>query len=125
MKKVQLMSDSEKKIMEFIWHVGQPVTTAEIMQKLPEAATWNQKTVITFLSRLIKKGLLQATRISKANHYEPCLTEAEYLAIETKMFIKNVHKGSLFGFINALCDAGDLTKEEIEALLKRLKEQED
>lgn len=121
MNKMQRMSDSEKQIMEFIWAAGHPVTTREIIANLPEDNNWKQSTVITFLARLMKKGLLKATRISKANYYEPCLTEREYRNFETKQFIADVHKGSVLEFISSLCDNGDLTKEDIEKLTKHLK----
>jgi len=122
MRKFQRMSDAERQIMEFIWAASRPVTTREIIKNLPEDNIWKQSTVITFLSRLMRKGIIKATRISKANHYEPCITEQEYRNLETKQFINDVHKGSIFGFISALCDNGDLTKEDIESLMKRLKE---
>jgi len=120
MNKIQRMSEAEKQIMEIIWQAGRPVTTAEILQRLPEGNTWKQNTVITFLARLMEKGIIKATRVGKANHYEPCLTEQEYLKFETRQFIKEVHKGSVLGLINTLCDSGDLTKEDIEKLRKRL-----
>jgi len=122
MSKIQRMSDAEKQIMEFIWAAGRPVTTREIIANLPENKAWKQNTVITFLARLIEKGILKATRISKANYYEPCLTEQEYHNFETKQFIADVHKGSVLGFISTLCDNGDLTKKDIEKLMKSLKE---
>lgn len=122
MKKIQRMSNAEKQIMEFIWAVSRPTTTREIIANLPEDNNWKQSTVITFLARLMEKGILKATRISKANYYEPCITEQEYQNFETKQFMENVHKGSVLGFINALCDNGDLTKEDIEKLMNRLKE---
>lgn len=122
MNKIQRMSDAEKSIMEFIWASGRPVTTREIIANLPKDNSWKQSTVITFLNRLMNKGILKAVRISKANYYEPCITEQEYRYFETKQFIKDVHKGSVFGFISALCDKGDLTKEDIENIMKRLKE---
>jgi len=92
------------------------------MAILPEGNRWKQNTVITFLARMIEKGVLKATRISKANYYEPCITELEYRNFETKQFVNDVHKGSVLGFINALCDNGDLTKDDIEKLMKHLKE---
>ncbi|SNX53161.1 BlaI/MecI/CopY family transcriptional regulator [Thermoanaerobacterium sp. RBIITD] len=118
---MQRMSDSEKKIMEYIWAAGHPVTTSEIIKNLPEAAEWKQNTVITFLTRLIRKKILKATRIGKANQYEPCITEQEYRNFEIKQFIKDVHKGSVLGFISSLCDNGDITLEDIESLMKRFK----
>lgn len=122
MNKIQRISDSEKQIMEFIWAAGRPVTTRELIKNLPEGKTWKQSTVITFLSRLMEKGIIKAIRISKANYYEPCITEQEYRNFETKQFIKDVHRGSIFGLINALCDIGDLTKKDIEELMKDLKD---
>jgi Predicted transcriptional regulator len=122
MKKIQRMSEAEKQIMEIIWQAERPVTTAEILQRLPEGNTWKQNTVITFLARLMEKGIIKATRVGKANHYEPCLTEQEYRNFETRQFIHEVHKGSVLGLISALCDSGDLTKEDIEKLMKRLEE---
>jgi len=124
MSRIQLISNAEKQIMEIIWRADHPITTSQILQQLPKGKTWKPSTVVTFLNRLMAKGVLKATRISKANYYEPCISEQEYLAFETKQFIKDVHKGSVFGFVTALCDSGDLTKEDIELLMKRLKEQD-
>jgi len=119
-RKIQHMSESEKQIKEIIWQAERPVTTAEILQRLPEGNTWKQNTVITFLARLMEKGIIKATRVGKANQYEPCMTEQEYRNYETRQFINEVHKGSVLGLISALCDSGDLTKEDIEKLMKRL-----
>ena len=122
MTKGQRMSEAEKQIMDIIWASDRPVTTSEIISKLPEEKPWKQNTVITFLARLMEKGLISATRIGKAHHYKACITEQEYLNLETKQFIQDVHKGSVLGLISALCDSGDLKKEDIESLMKRLKE---
>lgn len=121
MTKIQRISESEKQIMQIIWMIDRPVTTAEILSKLPENKEWKQSTVITFLSRLMDKGVIRATRVGKANHYEPCLSEQEYKNYETKEFVKEVHKGSFFGLISSLCDSGDLTKKDIEKLMDKLK----
>lgn len=122
MDKIQRMSDAEKQIMVLIWAAGYPITTREILANLPEDKNWKQSTVITFLARLMEKGILKATRISKANYYEPSITKLEYLNFETKLFIEDVHKGSVLGFLNTLCDNGNLTAEDIESLRRRLKE---
>ena len=104
MSEIQRISAAEIQIMDFIWAAGHPVTTREIIENLPEDKTWKQNTVITFLARLMDKGIIKATRISKANYYEPCITERGYLKFATKQFINDVHKGSIRGFISALCD---------------------
>lgn len=98
MHKTRRISDTEKQIMELLWAVGRPVTTTEIIANLPEDNI--QNTVITFLARLMEKGILKATRISKENYYEPCLTEQEYINLETKQESAIVHKGMVLEFIN-------------------------
>jgi predicted transcriptional regulator len=122
MKRQQRITNSEMLIMEYIWKTDRSVTTAEIMQNLTEGKEWSQKTVITFLARLIEKGFLKSTRIGRAFHYEACITEQEYRNYETKQFISDIHKGSIFGLISTLFDNGDLTREDIEALMNRMKE---
>ncbi|MWC27582.1 BlaI/MecI/CopY family transcriptional regulator [Paenibacillus sp. MMS18-CY102] len=114
------ISEAEREIMEIIWKYAHPMTTAEILQVLPDGK-WKQSTVITFLARLMDKGFVTATRIGKANHYQASMTESAYRAIETKQFIRDVHQGSVSGLISALCDTGELNKEDIEELIKRLR----
>ncbi|MBD2871886.1 BlaI/MecI/CopY family transcriptional regulator [Paenibacillus arenilitoris] len=115
------ISEAEREIMEIIWKHAHPMTTADILQVLPEGK-WKQSTVITFLARLMEKGVVKATRIGKANQYQACMTESAYRAMETKQFIQDVHRGSVSGLISALCDTGELNKEDIEELIKRLRE---
>jgi len=123
MKKVVRMSEAEKQIMDIIWANGRPVITSEIISKLPEDKAWKQSTVLTFLARLMEKDMITATRIGKANHYAPSITEQEYLNFETKQFIKDVHRGSVSGLLSALCDSEGLTKKDLEDLMKKLNDQ--
>ena len=118
MKKIQKMTEAEKEIMDILWAAGRSLTTNEILKKLPTSKA--QTTVITFLARLIEKGIVKATRISKANYYEPRVTKQEYLNFETRQFIADIHKGSVLGLINTLCDSGDLTKADNAEIMKRL-----
>ncbi|MBT9177416.1 MAG: Penicillinase repressor [Firmicutes bacterium] len=122
MRTPQRISGAERQIMELIWIAKRPMTTREILQNLPQDKTWKQSTVVTFLSRLVEKGVLTPTKISKANYYEPCLTEQEYREHETRHFIEDVHKGSVLGFITAMCDSGELTGDDITALMQCIKD---
>ncbi len=125
MTKLQRMSEAEKQIMDIIWAAGRPVTTSEIIGFLPEDKAWKQNTVITFLARLMEKEMITAVRSGKANLYEPRMSEQDYQRLETKRFVKEVHRGSVSGLISALCDSEDVTKQDIEALMDKLKAQAD
>lgn len=116
------MSDAEKQIMDILWGYERAVPTSEILASLPEGKNWKQNTVITLLARLQKKQIVTATRIGKAYHYMPLITEQEYRSRLTHRFIEDVHKGSVSGFLNTLVDSGDLSKEDIEGLMQQFKE---
>lgn len=122
MSKWKKISESEKQIMEILWSNEHPITTSEILSKLPEGRQWKQNTVITFLARLIEKGIVKAKRKGRANYYEACLTAQEYRSFETKQFIQDVHQGSVSGLISTLGDSGDITKEDIENLMELIKQ---
>ena len=107
--------------MAYIWDAGRGVTTAEIMQHLPEEK-WSQKTVITFLRRLMEKGVLRAERQGRGYVYSACISEAAYRAAETEAFVRNVYHGSAVGLVSDLCDSGEISRAEIEMLLARLEQ---
>lgn len=115
------ISNSELQIMAYIWDAGRGVTTAEIMQHLPEEK-WSQKTVITFLRRLMEKGVLRAERQGRGYVYSACISEAAYRAAETEAFVRNVYHGSAVGLVSDLCDNGEISRAEVEMLLARLEQ---
>jgi predicted transcriptional regulator len=73
-------------------------------------------TVLTFLARLIEKGILTSVRHGRSNEYIPLITESEYKQFETRTFLNSVHDGSVKSFITALYEGNDLTAEEISEL---------
>jgi len=116
MRKIQRISDSEMEVMKIIWEKGAPITTAEIHEKLPEGKNWAASTVLTFLARLVNKGIITTKKNCVANIITANLTEKEYLAIETQKFLNHVHKGSPKSFFAALIDSEELSRDDIEDL---------
>lgn len=114
----QRVSGSEMEIMQAVWALSPdgktPVTSAQLQTQL-SSRQWKATTVLTFLSRLCDKGLLEASRQGKSNLYTPLLTEEEYRRLETRAFLDEVHGGSLRSFIAALADE-DLSGEELDEL---------
>ena len=53
------LSAAEYEIMECVWTLGRPVSGMDIMRALGQEKGWKQPTVLTFLSRLVEKGLLE------------------------------------------------------------------
>jgi predicted transcriptional regulator len=117
MDKLQKMSESEKEIMRFVWAAGDSVSSAQLLEDLKTInREWKPNTVLTFLARLIEKGILTSVRHGRSNEYIPLITESEYKRFETRSFLNSVHDGSVKNFITALYSENDLTAEEIKEL---------
>lgn len=119
MSKIQRMSDAEKEIMQIIWAAGGSISSAWLLDELKNRnKDWKPNTVLTFLARLIEKGILTAKKHGRANEYIPLVSANEYKHFETRSFLDSVYGGSIRKFIYALYEGDDLTKDEIEDLKK-------
>ncbi len=109
------ISETEMEIMRIIWDKGDKVTTGELAEKLTDKKL---TTISTLAGRLIDKGCLKSEKIgrSHAHEYEAIISEQDYQAMQTKEFIKSIHRGSAKSLISALFRSDELTKEDIEEL---------
>lgn len=120
--KKQKITESEMAIMQIIWNTVGPLTSNEILNRLPEKK-WKITTLITLAGKLIDKGFVKSVKVgrSHAHHYSALITEQEYKQIETLRFIQDIHKGSTKSLFNALFDVQNLTLEEVNELKEAIK----
>ncbi len=117
------ISESELEIMSVIWDMDHKVTAQEIMKTM-EYKEWKITTVLTFLTRLCDKGVLDfEKRKGRTNYYFPIMTRADYQRMATENFVDQIHGGSVQSLFAALCKAKDLKKSDIEELTQWLDEQ--
>lgn len=120
---LQRMSEAEMEIMEVIWSLPSPCTSAEIQKGLPAENSWKPTTLLTFLARLAEKGLLASEKRGKQNLYRPLVSRETYLAQETRSFLSTLHGGSLRSFIAALNAGEKLSEQELSELRQWLEDQ--
>ena len=120
--KLTKISEAEMEIMKIIWKENKQITTADILEKLPKENSWKTTTVMTLVTRLIEKGILDVTKIGKLNHYSPKVTEEEYKADQTDVFLDDMHNGSVKSFIATLYNSRKISKQDISDLKKWIKE---
>lgn len=115
------ISESEMEIMQIIWDKNGKVTTGELALKLPDKKL---TTISTLAGRLIDKGCLKSEKIGRSHvhEYEAVISEQEYQAMQTKEFVRSIHRGSTRSLISALFYDEDFTKEEIEELKRFIEE---
>ncbi|BFH62520.1 BlaI/MecI/CopY family transcriptional regulator [Paenibacillus azoreducens] len=117
MKHVQKLSDTEMELMEVIWDCEHPVTSTELLGIFArKGKEWKAQTISTFLSRLVEKGALIATRHGRTNSYVPRLSSADYKLWETQNVLNGLYQGSVKNLISALYDGDKLSDDDIAEL---------
>lgn len=106
---------AESLIMEVLWRASGPMAVEELRDELRDA-TWTDGTVRTFLSRLLHKQAVSATRDGKRFLYSPLLTRADYVHSESKGLIDRLFGGSIGPFVTHFSERQNLKPEEIEEL---------
>lgn len=123
MNQVQKLSDTEMEVMEVIWECTPPVTSAELLSLFAQRGrAWKAQTMSTFLSRLVEKGALSATKHGRTNKYVPCISPDEYKLMETKGVLDGLYQGSVKNLLSALYDGDKLSNQDIADLKKWLSE---
>ena len=123
MKEIKRLPESELEIMQIIWRETAPVSRAVIEHTLNEKHPLAPTTILTLLTRLCDKGFLSQKKAGRTNVYEPLITEKDYLASESRLFLDRLFNGSVANFAVALCDSG-IKKEEVEELRRLLEKEE-
>lgn len=117
MNQLQKLSDTEMELMEVIWECDPPVTSTELLHMFSERGKeWKAQTISTFLSRLVDKGALTATRHGRTNKYVPRISPEDYKLLETQQVLDGLYQGSVKNLISALYDGDKLSDQDIAEL---------
>jgi BlaI family transcriptional regulator, penicillinase repressor len=114
------ISSAEWEVMNALWSKG-PLTATEVFDALPADHGWKQKTVNTFLTRLVDKKVLAADRREKAFVYTARVSREKCVQQEGDSFLQKVFQGATGDLVLHFCARADLTPEEIRELEQLLK----
>ena len=118
------ISDGELDVMEALWAAGQPLTAAEVAERIDPARGWTLATVKTMLSRLAAKGALKHRQDGRRFLYSPVIKREAYVGHESRRFVERLFGGRLSPLVARLAEEDGLDEDDIaaiEALLKELK----
>ncbi|WP_462378599.1 BlaI/MecI/CopY family transcriptional regulator [Holdemania filiformis] len=116
---MELMSDSEKKIMKLIWDHGGAMTISELLDQIERTGRdWKRTTVRTFISRLIDKGMLISQKEGRGARYVARISEEEYLKTQSVQFVNQVFGGNVSTLLTSLFGQQCLESKDIEELEK-------
>jgi len=121
MKKIPQISNMEWIIMKILWE-NSPITANEVICKLEDSTEWSDKTIRTFLNRLVKKEAISYKKSGREYLYYPIVTENECIREENKSFLDRVYDGALNLMFAKFLEDEALTENEIEELKQILEE---
>lgn len=114
------ISSAEWEVMNIVW-ARSPITASEVFDALPAGNEWKQKTVNTFLARLVEKGVLKVTKSGNVNHYAPRLRREQCVESESAHFLERVFQGAAGPLLVHFCENAELSAEEIRELQQLLR----
>jgi len=115
------VSDSEKIVLEVLWQES-PLTSQEVVSRLSDQG-WNEKTVKTFLNRLVKKDILSFQKEGRRYWYSPKVGRNQILSEESQGFLTRVFQGDMKALLTTFVNNKQLSQNELD-YLKRLLDEE-
>ena len=121
------ISDSEWKVMHFLWEHGRAMANEVVAAVCPENH-WTPQTARTLLTRLVDKGVLQVQKERGKEKeyincvYTPLLSRADCVRIHGQSFLQRVFAGDTSELLVHFMKEGDLTPQQISRLKNLLEE---
>lgn len=118
------ITDAELDVMEALWGADEPLTAADIAERIDPDRDWTLATVKTMLSRLAAKGAISYRVEGRRFLYSPAIERESYVGLESRRFVDKLFGGRLSPLVARLAEEDSLDEEDIaaiEAILKELK----
>ena len=113
------ISAAEWEVLDVVWERA-PVSAPSVHEALCDKTAWHQKTVNTFLTRLVEKGVLAIRREGRMNVYAPKLSRDQCVRRESQSFLRRVFRGATGPLLVHFCETAALSDAEIAHLRKLL-----
>ena len=103
--------------MRAVWELGE-ASVKDIQEFLPGNQHYNS--LLTIIRVLEKKGHLTHRADGRAHVYRPKKKQADTLNRSLSHFVKNMFGGSAASLVLNLVETGELTREDIDEIRKRV-----
>ena len=120
MKQISRLPDAELEVMQALWAVPEyPARTSDLAARLDR--DWKAPTLLKLLSRLEERGFVAREKAGRSNRYRPLVERHEYLAAESRSFLRRLHGGSLPSLVAALMESRAISERDVAELEEILK----
>ena len=118
-RKQQTLTDLEADVMQVVWQKGQ-VTVRDVYETLRSTRDLAYTTIMTVLSTLAKKGIVEYFQEGRAYIYRPKISQKEAAQRSVTKVLQKFFDGSPRALVAHLIDADVISQDEFESLRQLL-----
>lgn len=111
------LPDAQLELMQLVWAHGGSIMFSELWQLLTQRKKdWKTNTVLTLLTRLAERGVLEIQKQGRLNRYVALVTREAYLDAQAKSFVDKVFSGDAKHLVSALFQQKILSEGDYDEL---------
>lgn len=122
MKTFKALTKAEEEIMQQLWQLKHAFIK-DIVDEMKEPKP-HYNTVSTIIKILEDKGFVAHESFGKSNRYYALVNKDDYSKKSMTQFVKGYFEGSFSNMLSFFAKEKDISVEELESILKELKNQE-
>jgi BlaI family penicillinase repressor len=116
---MKTLTKAEEQVMKVVWKLNNGLLM-EIVENMP-APQPHKNTVATILKTLVEKGFIEVENIGRIHRYHPKVSKEQYSKNTLTNVAKGYFEGSFSKVISFLVEEDKLSVEDLELLLKQLR----
>ena len=120
---MEKLTEREWTVLEALWALDGGELGAVTEQLHPETG-WNRNTVLTYLTRMEKKGLVTIDKTAAPHVYRAAYSRESCQAAARHRFLRRVYRGAAGDLVTAFLKEEPISKEERDRLRDLLDEME-
>ena len=113
------LSALQLSLMRALWHAGQG-TAAEMVQALRDERDLAHTTVSTLLTRLEKRGVVEAQRLGRQIVYRPLISESQVRQSMVSGLLTNLFEGRASDLLSHLIKRDEIDPEDLARIRQLL-----
>lgn len=114
------LTKTEEEVMHMLWEIGKG-TVSDLLSRYPEPKP-PHSTVSSVVRILEKKGFLGHKAYGKTYEYFPVIEKESYGRRSLRDLVDDYFGGSASRLVSHLAEAEQLSREELEDLIKKLED---
>ncbi len=116
------LTKAEEEVMQQLWKL-EKANVAALIDQLPEPKP-AYNTISTIVRILEDKGFVDHEKVGKGHIYFPLVKKSEYSNQSLNKLVDGYFQGSFQSMVSFFMKKNDISLQELEEIMKRIKEEE-